>query len=188
MSTPRTLGHTKALAVLGVLVALALVGAWILMPPVAGPAAAAAAAGAPADTARPVPGAQAPDFTPTDLDGKAVTLASLRGKPVWLTFGATRCADCRTEFPDLQAAHEASGVPVVAVYTGEDGATVGDYADRLGLSLTNVPDPKSEIAGSYRVMGVPTHFFIDGEGTVRSVRVGVLTREQMDAELAAVRG
>lgn len=186
MSDTGSLGHTKAIAVLVAVVALALVGAWQLMPPV--PASAEAAASVPAAASSPTAGSPAPDFTATDLEGRTVSLASLRGKPVWLTFGATWCADCRTEFPDVQEAHEASDVEVVAFYTREDAATVGPYAERLGLSLTSVPDPQSRIAQDYRVVGVPTHFFVDAGGTIRSVRVGVLTREQMDAELAALGG
>lgn len=185
MSTPhtRSLTGARALAVLVAVVAVALLAAWQLVPPAPG---AAAAASAPTAATLPVAGSPAPDFSATSLDGRTVTLASLRGEPVWLTFGATWCADCRTEFPDLQEAHEASGVEVIAFYTREDAATVGPYAERLGLSLTNVPDPQSAIAQDYRVVGVPTHFFVDAEGTIRSVRVGVLTREQMDAELAAL--
>jgi cytochrome oxidase Cu insertion factor (SCO1/SenC/PrrC family) len=37
----------------------------------------------------PVPGAQAPDFTLTDLDGDEVTLGELRGQVVLLNFWAT---------------------------------------------------------------------------------------------------
>jgi len=37
----------------------------------------------------PVPGAQAPDFTLTDLNGNPVSLSSLRGQVVLLNFWAT---------------------------------------------------------------------------------------------------
>jgi hypothetical protein len=38
------------------------------------------------------------------------------------------------------------------------------------------------------VVGVPVHWFVDAEGIVRSVRFGVLTRAEMDEELAALQG
>ena len=174
----------RAIAGLALVVALVLAGAWFLVPPVTSDRASAAAPAA--EAAPPVPGAVAPDFTATAVDGAIVSLAALRGEPVWITFGATWCADCRTEFPDVQAAHQASGVTTISLYTGEDAATVNGYAKRLGLSLINVPDPQSQIADRYRVLGVPTHFFIDAEGVIHSVRIGVLTRAQMDAELATL--
>lgn len=70
--------------------------------------------------ARPVVGAPARDFTATTLEGKTVSLSTLRGRPVWLAFVATWCSSCRAEAPDVQAAYErakASGAVVVAVCT-----------------------------------------------------------------------
>ncbi|MFD1733714.1 peroxiredoxin family protein [Deinococcus malanensis] len=41
------------------------------------------------------PGDVAPDFTLNDATGKRVTLSSLRGQPVVLTFWATWCLVCK---------------------------------------------------------------------------------------------
>jgi CSLREA domain-containing protein len=41
---------------------------------------------------------------PTTVDGTKVSLSSYRGHPVWLTFGATWCAACKAEAPDIEAA------------------------------------------------------------------------------------
>lgn len=89
----------------------------------------------------------------------------------------------------MQEAHEANpGVEVVMVYLSEDEATVRAYAERLGTTFTHVPDPQGEISASYHVVGVPVHWFLDGDGVVRDVKFGVLSRGQMDEELAAVSG
>jgi thiol-disulfide isomerase/thioredoxin len=45
--------------------------------------------------------AAAPDFTLTNLDGKAHSLAEYRGKVVVLNFWATWCLPCREEMPML---------------------------------------------------------------------------------------
>lgn len=44
----------------------------------------------------------APPFTVTDMNGQTVSLASLKGKPVFLNFWATWCPPCVGEMPDIQ--------------------------------------------------------------------------------------
>ena len=49
-------------------------------------------------TAAPVPG---PDITLRTLDGRAVSLRQLQGRPVLVTFWASTCATCLKEMPHL---------------------------------------------------------------------------------------
>lgn len=138
---------------------------------------------------RPVAGQAAPAFSAASTSGEQVALADFAGKGLWLTFGATWCADCRTEAQDLQSAASAArpgGVETVMVFVGEDSAAVTSYAEKLGFSFHQIADPKSALARQYQVVGIPTHFFIDATGQVSSVRVGVLSRAEMDAELARI--
>lgn len=134
----------------------------------------------------PAVGRPAQDFTAVAVDGTQISLADLAGRPVWLTFGASWCATCRAEAPDIQAAHAAQGaegVRVVAVFLNEDPATVADYADRVGLTFPAVADPRTDIASAYRVLGIPAHFFIDSDGIVRSIVTGAMSAERIDESL-----
>lgn len=143
-----------------------------------------AASGPPPAVGKPVQ-----DFTATTVDGQPVSLSQHKGKPIWLTFGASWCAPCRAEAPDIQAAYDqakANGVVVIAVYLSEDAKDVQDYAIRLGLSYLHVADPETRIASAYRVMGIPAHYFIDRSGELHSIKVGVLNRARMDAALAEI--
>ena len=54
----------------------------------------------------PEVGSPAQDFTLTTVDGRTVSLEELRGKAVWIVFGASWCAACQAEAPDIEAASE----------------------------------------------------------------------------------
>ncbi len=133
--------------------------------------------------ARPVVGGTIPDFKATTTDGSAFQFSSLAGKPVWLTFGATWCGDCRAEAPDLQATadkYRADGLVVVGVFLSEDSSQILAYAKRAGLDFTFIPDPATALASRFRIMGLPTHYFIGRDGTIREIRLGGLPPEEMD--------
>ena len=134
-------------------------------------------------------GAPVPDFTAPLVGGGDISLSALRGKPVWLTFGASWCAECRTEAPDVQAAYlryKAAGLVVLGVYVDEDENAVTGYADRVGTTYPQVADPTHRIADAYRVVGVPTHFFIDRAGVLHAFRDGALSPDLMDAALTEI--
>jgi len=148
----------------------------------------------------------AADFTVTTVDGKTVSLSSYKGKPVWLTFGATSCVPCKSEAPDIEAAYQkfkAKGGVVLAIFIREDPLAVRDYGKRIGLTFPMATDPDSRLASSYKVRdwtqadaeghhgfvnGFPAHFFINRAGVVKLVKTGSLTPEQMDSALAAASG
>jgi cytochrome c biogenesis protein CcmG/thiol:disulfide interchange protein DsbE len=139
----------------------------------------------------PIVGQPRPDLTVTTLDGGTLTFSDLQGKVVWLTFGASWCQPCRAENPDIEAAYEAwkaKGVVVVQMYMNESTATVRDYTDRVGITYTRVPDADGQLSIEYRILGIPTHFFVDRDGVLRRLKVGTLSRDEMDAILTELAG
>jgi thiol-disulfide isomerase/thioredoxin len=138
----------------------------------------------------PEEGRPAPDFATFALDGRDVVLSELHGDPVWLVFGATWCASCRAEAPDVQAVHEAYGdrAHVLAIYVGESISTVGDFADRLSLTYPQIADSYTDIGSTYRVLGLPMHVFVDADGVVDAIEVGAITEQAAAARLAALLG
>lgn len=144
-----------------------------------------ALAGAPTGP-HPVAGSVAPDLTATTVDGRTLRLSDLRGRPVWLTFGASWCQPCRAENPDIQAAYEntgAAGLAVVAVFIAEDPSVVEEYGARVGLTYSQIADPDRRLTYAFGIVGIPTHVFIDRMGIVRQVRLGTLSPGAMAAEL-----
>jgi cytochrome c biogenesis protein CcmG/thiol:disulfide interchange protein DsbE len=175
------------LLVLAVTAAIVLGGAYLVERPKSGVTAVTLGA---SDKPAPKIGQAAQDFTATTVDGKKVSLSGFKGHPVWLTFGASWCADCQAEAPDIEAAyqkHLAEGVVVLSVSVNEkDAATVIDYGKRAGLTFPKIWDSNDTIGSAYRVNGIPAHFFIDASGILRSSQVGLLSPGKMDAALKEI--
>ncbi|MFV2064620.1 MAG: TlpA family protein disulfide reductase [Chloroflexota bacterium] len=132
--------------------------------------------------AAPRVGDMAPDFQVTLIDGSTTSLSDYRGQPVWLTFGASWCADCRAEAPDIEAASQryaAQGLTVLWISISEDSQAARDYAKRAGLTFPIAADPSDVIAGRYHILGIPTHLFIDGDGIIQELRIGALHPDDM---------
>lgn len=134
-------------------------------------------------------GGPAGDFTAVTTTGESISLSALRGKPVWITFGASWCTSCRVEAPDIEAAYQANkaaGLEVVGVYLSETDSEVTAFAQRAGLTYPGVADPDTAIASSYRVMGIPAHYFVDRDGNIQAMHVGVLNEQQIKDSLALI--
>lgn len=137
----------------------------------------------------PTLGQPATDFTYTTWDGQQVSLSGLKGKGVWVTFGATWCTNCQAEMPDVEAAHRAwadKGVAVIGVNIQEGQDAVKAYAERTGLTMPIGVDASNEIAQAYAVGAIPAHYFIDSAGVVQDVRIGGLSRDTMDSILGGL--
>ncbi len=142
------------------------------------------------------PGQQAPDFAAadgsarvTDLDGNPLTIADLRGRPVWVIFWATWCPPCQAETPDIQRIWEEyrdDGLAIVAVDVQEPAEAVADYARTYGLTYPIGVDVTAEVMKAYAVFGLPTHYFIGREGTVRDRYFGPLQLDQMRERIEAI--
>ncbi len=114
----------------------------------------------------------------TDLEGRPVRLADLRGTGVWINFWASWCPPCQVETPVLRDTYEAyrdRGLELIAVSVQESSAAdVRAYAERYGLGYTVAADLAGDIFRLYRVYALPTQFFIGPDGVIRSVVQGPL--------------
>jgi thiol-disulfide isomerase/thioredoxin len=117
-----------------------------------------------------------------DLDGEPLSLAALRGRPVWLNFFASWCPPCIEETPvlrDTYATYADQGLRLVAVSVQETTpADVAAYAETYGLEYDIGFDATGAVFETYQGFGLPTHVFIDADGVIRHLRFGPIDREQ----------
>jgi thiol-disulfide isomerase/thioredoxin len=104
-----------------------------------------------------------------DANGKTVTLAAFKGKPVIVNLWATWCAPCRKEMPSLAKLQAAYGDKVLIVPVSMDKAT--DREKARAFIAANAPLPFYEdeaLAMPYDVKppveGFPTTFLFDAQG------------------------
>lgn len=125
----------------------------------------------------PREGFSAPDFTLDLLGGGQVTLSDLRGKVVLVNFWASWCPPCRAEMPAIEKVYRSFkplGLEVLAVnVTNQDSETAADaFARNLGLTFPIPLDRSGDVSARYTLRGLPSSYFIDREGVIRSVVVG----------------
>ncbi|WP_162247131.1 TlpA disulfide reductase family protein [Rhizobacter sp. Root404] len=142
---------------------------------------AAVAAAGPARAAhvvRPWPaGRPTPALALTDLDGKAWSLAALKGRPVVLNFWASWCEPCRAEMPSLellQTRHEKAGLVILSVNYQEPAPKIKRFLETLPFSLPILLDREGEAAAAWTPRVFPTTVLIDRGGTARSSVLGEL--------------
>jgi cytochrome c biogenesis protein CcmG, thiol:disulfide interchange protein DsbE len=183
-------GRLRTVAVVAVTVVIIGAVAFWIDNPLAGDGVTGLSLSGAVAAAPPRPGEVPPTFALMTTDGETVHLSDFAGHPVWLTFGASWCSECRAEAADLEAAYQRyreQGLVILAVFQ-EDRASAADYAERVGLTFPVAVDPDTAVASRYDVVGIPTHVFIGADGVVRVFRVGALTPDDMDRYVGELLG
>jgi peroxiredoxin len=132
-----------------------------------------------------------PAFVATDLDGRQISTASLRGKVVLVNFWATWCPPCRAEIPDLVALQARYKDHLQIIGISQDSGSLDEVRRFAAEHHINYPTVMStpEIEGLFPgVYALPTTFVIDRDGKLAQKHVGLLNAAVTETETRSLAG
>lgn len=150
----------------------------------------------------PLQGKPAPNFTLNDLTGKKISLADYKGKAVLLNFWATWCAPCKVEIPwflKLRDQYAAQGFEIIGVSSDdldkddkaklfEQKSEIAKFVEQQKMTYPVLIDGDAISHPYGGVDSLPTSFFINREGTVVAQTVGLVPRDEIEADIKKALG
>lgn len=135
----------------------------------------------------------APDVQFNTIDGKQISMASLKNKVVLVNFWATDCPGCIKEMPQLintYKQYHQKGFEIIAVAMPYDQITqILNYSKSQALPFPVTHDSSAEITGKFgKVSLTPTAFIYDKQGRLLQHTIGELDfnalQQLLDKELS----
>jgi thiol-disulfide isomerase/thioredoxin len=136
-------------------------------------------------------GSRLPEFSRTDLRGRKVSTANLRGKVVLIDFWATWCQPCKKEMPGYQRLLDKYGPRGFLVIgfkfdTMEDTENPLAFARKIGVRYPLAvasDDLKQKFGG---IEGLPTTMLYDRNGILRTKITGFEYTDTVESSLKSL--
>lgn len=120
-------------------------------------------------------GVVAPDFTLNDLDGKPLSLSSLKGKYVILDFWGTWCGWCIKGIPQMKEYYNKykGKFEILSIDCNDTEEKWKAGVKKYELPWLNVYNPRdSKVLSDYGVQGFPTKIIVGPDGKIVKTVVG----------------
>ena len=112
---------------------------------------------------------KAHDFEIETFDGEMLRLSDLEGKVVVLNFWASWCPPCRWEMPffeEMNQEYKDQEVVFLGVAMSDTLDSAKEFAESAGVTYPIGLDTTNDIARNYKVISLPTTFFIGRDGNI----------------------
>jgi cytochrome c biogenesis protein CcmG/thiol:disulfide interchange protein DsbE len=133
--------------------------------------------------------AAAPDFTLTDLTGKKVHLADLKGKVVLLEFWATWCPPCQASIPGIERLHRSyggKGLVVLGVSVDEGASdSLRSFVAQNGITYT-VLRSDDAVLGNYLIRSIPSLFLVNKDGMIAKQYLGEGFEDSIEKDIRSL--
>ena len=117
----------------------------------------------------------APELQVTDIQGKAISLAELKGKTVLLDFWTTWCPPCQADAPSINKLNQKYGdknLAIVGISVNEDREIVEKYLKKHPHSYPVVLSSENQMPRPYQIGVFPTYLIISPDGTLMTAEEG----------------
>lgn len=123
------------------------------------------------------------DFNLLSLKNENIQLSQYRGKPVIINFWATWCEPCENEMPVFEKFHQSYGEEIEILAVNMTSHEINEehvsiFAEENNLSFNILLD-KEGIYRHYKVLQMPTTFFINKKGEIVDIYLGELNYETL---------
>lgn len=140
-------------------------------------------------TAQPkaIDGKAAPQFNLKAIDGKQMSLKSLKGTPLLMVAWATWCDECESELVQLKTIQDQKlpfKILLINMTAEETSKTnVVQFAKAMNLNLPILLDENGSFEKTYRVQVIPTSFLVDEYGNLLHTFYGPVNLNDVKAWL-----
>jgi len=126
----------------------------------------------------------APLFDLPDINGLKLKLSQYTNKPLVLTFWSTWSSDASNQIRIIDDYIYTDGsaknlISFVAISSQEEIGVVKSFIKRGGYVVPIAIDSSGIVSEEYNIKSLPTTFFIDKNGIIKEVYVGILNEEML---------